>query len=85
MGTELTGMHPFVTYRQCGLRTCPAALVEFSGEEGHGRFLDLHAVYDIYLNLGFVKEKIDYTDCEYYSTVLSHLGKPHPQIDVRTN
>lgn len=38
------------------------SLVEFSGEEGHGRFLDLHAVYDMYLNLGFVKEKIDYTD-----------------------
>lgn len=42
------------------------ALVKFSGEEGHGRYLDLHTLYDTYLNLRFVEEKLDYT--EYVST-----------------
>lgn len=38
------------------------ALVEFSGEEGHGRFLDLHKAYAAYLNLSFIEVKIDYME-----------------------
>eukprot|EP00040_Diaphanoeca_grandis_P021742 m.116092 g.116092 ORF g.116092 m.116092 type:complete len:513 (-) comp28477_c0_seq2:125-1663(-) len=38
------------------------ALVEFSGEESHGRYLDLHKSYEAYLNLSFIDVKIDYMD-----------------------
>lgn len=34
-------------------------MVDFTDEEGYGKFLDLHAVYDMYLNLKHT-EKVDY-------------------------
>ncbi|KXJ04985.1 Splicing factor 3A subunit 3, partial [Exaiptasia diaphana] len=34
-------------------------LVEFTDEEGYGKYLDLHEVYDMYLNLKGI-ERIDY-------------------------
>jgi len=35
--------------------------VEFSGEEGYGRYLDLHAMYDRFINLKGI-ERVDYVD-----------------------
>ena len=31
--------------------TCFAALVKFSGEEAYGRFLDLHELHTVFINL----------------------------------
>lgn len=28
-----------------------AAIIEFTDEEGYGRFLDLHELYEIYINI----------------------------------
>lgn len=37
----------------------PSVLVEFSDEEGYGKFLDLHQVYEMFVNLKGV-ERVDY-------------------------
>jgi hypothetical protein len=58
--------------------TCArAALVQFSGEESHGQFLDLHALYEMYLNLTFVVEKITYTE---YVTTFDRLAAFQPRV-----
>lgn len=44
-------------------------LVEFTDEEGYGKYLDLHEVYDKFLNLRGVEVGFEFDDT--YSTHLS--------------
>ncbi|KAI3855098.1 hypothetical protein MKX03_018492 [Papaver bracteatum] len=46
--------------------------VEFSGEEGHGRYLDLHELYNRYINLG----SVDQSKIVEYSAYLDVFSQP---------
>lgn len=56
--------------------------VKFSGEEGFGRFLDLHSFYDIFINLEAAKQSqmlgisyLSYLSTFYKFEEVSPLGK----------
>ena len=46
----------------------------FTGEEGEGRFVDMHALHDAYLNLKGV-ERVDY--CTYALPSIPPVAFPH--------
>ena len=51
--------------------------MQFSGEESYWQFLDLHALYEMYLNLTFVVEKITYTE---YVMTFDRLASFPPKV-----
>ncbi|MCL7027487.1 hypothetical protein MKW94_001726, partial [Papaver nudicaule] len=51
--------------------------VEFSGEEGHGRYLDLHELYNIYINSKFAEDPADPSKKIEYSAYLDVFSQPH--------
>lgn len=42
---------PVVVKKNLIKLTITSDMIDFSDEEGYGKFLDLHEVYDMYLNL----------------------------------
>ncbi|KAI3953461.1 hypothetical protein MKW92_010877, partial [Papaver armeniacum] len=51
--------------------------VEFSGEEGHGRYLDLHELYNEYINSKFAERNEKTKEPTKYSTYLDVFSQPH--------
>nr|XP_043615058.1 splicing factor SF3a60 homolog [Erigeron canadensis] len=52
--------------------------IEFSGEEASGRYLDLHELYNDYINTKFGKEFIKQFDKQFdYSSYLEVFSQPH--------
>ncbi|KAI3914650.1 hypothetical protein MKW92_006723 [Papaver armeniacum] len=51
--------------------------VEFSGEEGHGRYLDLHELYNEYINSKFAKLNEETKEPIEYSAYLDVFSQPH--------
>lgn len=47
--------------------------VAFTGEEGFGRYLDLHALYTTFINSKFGDKKLEYF--EYVTGLGAHLSK----------
>ena len=50
-GTILALLPLTLHVRCCAVNPALAANVEFSGEEGYGRFVDMHSLYDRFINL----------------------------------
>ncbi|KAI3990590.1 hypothetical protein MKX01_022890 [Papaver californicum] len=51
--------------------------VEFSGEEGHGRYLDLHELYNEYNNFKFAERNEKTKERIEYSAYLDVFSQPH--------
>ncbi|KAI3854679.1 hypothetical protein MKX03_005275 [Papaver bracteatum] len=51
--------------------------VEFSGEEGHGRYLDLHELYNEYINSKFAERNEETKEPIEYFAYLDVFSQPH--------